>query len=69
VALRVSSLPWPLNECDPSGFVERYAIKDASTVGLIDTSDEGRMTVAFVGDVQEQLSMLVHEPAWTLARL
>ena len=37
--------------------------------GLINTNNEGRMTVAFVGDVQEQLSMLAHEPAWTLARL
>lgn len=63
------SLPWRLDECDPSGFINRYRIKDASTVGLIDTSDDGRMTVAFVGDVQEQLSMLIHEPAWTLPRL
>ncbi|KCZ92205.1 DEAD/DEAH box helicase [Hyphomonas johnsonii] len=62
-------LPWNLANCDPANFVDRYRIKDASTVGLIDTSNEGRMTVAFVGDVQEQLSMLVHEPAWTLPRL
>ncbi|MAN65213.1 DEAD/DEAH box helicase family protein [uncultured Hyphomonas sp.] len=62
-------LPWNLADCDPANFVDRYRIKDASTVGLIDTSNEGRMTVAFVGDVQEQLSMLVHEPAWTLPRL
>ena len=40
-------LPWNLAECDPSSFIERYQIKDASTVGLIDTSNEGRMTVAF----------------------
>ncbi|MEM9670363.1 MAG: DEAD/DEAH box helicase family protein [Pseudomonadota bacterium] len=62
-------LPWNLAECDPSAFIDRFEIKDASTVGIIDTSDEGRMTVAFVGDVQEQLSMLIHEPSWTLPRL
>tara|TARA_R110001606_G_scaffold396480_1_gene570700 strand:+ start:3006 stop:5666 length:2661 start_codon:yes stop_codon:yes gene_type:complete len=62
-------LPWNLADCDPSGFIDRYRIKDASTVGLIDTGEDGRMTVAFVGDIQEQLSMLVYEPAWTLPRL
>lgn len=63
------NLPWNLAECDPSGFVERYEIRDASVSGVIDTNQHGRMTISFVGEVQEQLAVLIHEPAWTLPRL
>lgn len=62
-------LPWNLAECDPAPFINRYEIKDASKAGLIDTTDKGVMKIEFVGDLQSQLSMLVHEPAWTLPRL
>lgn len=62
-------LPWNLAECDVSGFVGRYSIKDSTKAGLIDVSDKGKMEIEFVGDLHQQLSMVIQEPAWTLPRL
>tara|TARA_R110000868_G_scaffold411715_1_gene707937 strand:+ start:5809 stop:8457 length:2649 start_codon:yes stop_codon:yes gene_type:complete len=62
-------LPWNLAECDPVRFVNRYQIKDATKTGIIDVSDEGKMNIAFVGELQSQLATLIQEPAWTLPRL
>ncbi len=62
-------LPWNLAEYDVSGFVDRYSIKDSTKAGLIDVSEEGKMKIDYIGDLHAQLSMVIHEPAWTLPRL
>lgn len=62
-------LPWNLAECDPGGFAGRFAVHGNTKAGEIDVSDKGRMKIAFVGELHDQLAMAIHEPAWTLPRL
>ena len=62
-------LPWNLAECPVDGFARRFAIRDATTTGVIDVTEAGRMEVAFVGHLHDQLAMAIQEPAWTLPRL
>lgn len=62
-------VPWDLAECDPRGFSEKFTIRGDTRVGEIDVSDKGRMEVAFVGELHDQLAMAIHEPTWTLPRV
>lgn len=62
-------LPWNLAECDVKPFAECFAIQGDTKAGEIDISDRGRMGIAFVGQLQDQLAMAIQEPAWTLPRL
>ena len=62
-------LPWDLSTCDPTPFGQRFAIHGDTKSGDIDVSDKGQMKIAFVGQLQDQLAMAIHEPAWTLPRL
>lgn len=62
-------LPWRLDECEPEHFVKRFKIQDASKSGELDVGEKGRMEISFVGQLHDQLSMAIHEPAWTLPRL
>lgn len=62
-------LPWNLAECDPAPFIERFAIRDPSKTGEIDVTDEGQLAIRYSQQLQRQLSLAIHEPAWTLPRL
>lgn len=62
-------LPWNLATCDPTEFVTKFKIRDTSETGEIDVTDDGKMTIAFVDAIHDQLAMAIHEPAWTLPRL
>ena len=62
-------LPWNLAKCDPSPFAKRFEIHGDTKAGEIDVSDKGRMKIAFVGQLHDQLAMAIQEPAWTLPRL
>jgi len=62
-------LPWNLAECDPAPFFERFAIRDPSKTGEIDVTDEGQLAIRYSQQLQRQLSLAIHEPAWTLPRL
>jgi type III restriction enzyme len=63
------NLPWKLADCDPATFADAFTITDAAKAGELDVSDDGKTFIDFVGTLQTQLSMIVHEPAWTLPRL
>jgi type III restriction enzyme len=63
------ALPWNLAECDPAPFIERFAIRDPSRTGEIDVTDEGQLAIRYSQQLQRQLSLAIHEPAWTLPRL
>ena len=62
-------LPWRLDECDPAGIAERFRVVDTSQIGNIDVSQKGEVEIAFVRNVQSQLSGVIKEPSWTLERL
>jgi type III restriction enzyme len=62
-------LPWRLDECDPSDIVTRFQIVDESQSGEIDISDKGKVQIDFARRVQGDLSLVVHDPAWTKPRL
>lgn len=62
-------LPWPLAECDPTEFARSFQIRDGSKTGDIDVTDNGSITIDFAAALHEQLSMVIHEPAWSLPRL
>ena len=62
-------LPWNLAACDVAGFAGRFVIHGDSKSGEIDVSAEGKMKIAFVGELHDQLAMTIQEPAWTLPRL
>jgi len=62
-------LPWNLAECDVTPFASKFAIQGDTKTGEIDVSDKGRMKIAFVAQVHDQLAMAIQEPAWTLPRL
>ncbi len=62
-------LPWNLAECDPAPFAKRFSIHGDTKAGEIDVSDTGKMKIAFVGELHDQLAMAIHEPAWSLPRL
>ena len=61
-------LPWNLAESPVDGVVKRFVIREQTKSGEIDV-DKGRMTINFVGQLHDQLSLAIHEPAWTLPRL
>lgn len=63
------SLPWNLAECDPMAFADAFTITDTAKAGELDVSEDGKTFIDFVGTLQAQLSMIIHEPAWTLPRL
>ena len=63
------NLPWNLDECDSSLLADRFRIVDQSQTGLIDVTEKGKVEVAFVKRLQNELALAVHEPAWTLPRL
>lgn len=62
-------LPWDLSLCDPKPFADRFLIKSDTMEGEIDVSERGKMKIAFVGQLHDQLAMAIQEPAWTLPRL
>ena len=62
-------LPWRLDECDPVDILERFQVADRSLTGRIDVSEQGKVEIAFVNKVQGELSAVIQEPTWTLARL
>ena len=62
-------LPWNLAECDPAPFIERFAIRDPSKTGEIDVTDAGHLAIKYSQQLHRQLSLTIHEPAWTLPRL
>lgn len=62
-------LPWDLAECEPAPFADRFEIQETTLTGDIDVSERGRMRIDFVGQLHDQLSMAIQEPAWTLPRL
>lgn len=62
-------LPWNLAECDAKPWAERFNIQVETMSGVIDVSDKGKMKIAFVGQVHDQLSLTIQEQAWTLPRL
>ena len=62
-------LPWNLAECDPRPFAERFTIHEETRTGEIDVTDGGHMHIAYIGQLHDQLTMAIHEPAWTLPRL
>ncbi len=61
--------PWNLAECDPAAFADSFTITSTAKTGELDVTDEGVTVIDFVDTLQTQLSMIVHEPAWTLPRL
>jgi type III restriction enzyme len=63
------SLPWNLADCDANAFADAFTITDAAKTGELDVSEDGKTFIDFVGTLHTQLSMIVHEPAWTLPRL
>lgn len=62
-------LPWNLAECDAGSFATRFTIHGDTKAGEIDVTDKGRIEIAFVGQLHDQLAMAIQEPAWTLSRL
>lgn len=62
-------LPWNLADCDPAPFAARFSIQGDTRAGEIDVTEAGTMRIAFVGQLHDQLSMAIQEPAWTLPRL
>ena len=62
-------LPWRLDQCDPTAITERFRVADNSQIGKIDVSERGQVEIAFVRQVQKQLTGVIQEPTWTLARL
>ena len=62
-------LPWDLAACNPFRFSERFEIHETTLTGEIDVSERGRMRIDFIGQLHDQLSMAIQEPAWTLPRL
>jgi hypothetical protein len=62
-------LPWNLAECAAHPFAKRFAIHGDTKAGEIDVSERGQMKIAFVAQLQDQLTMAIQEPAWTLPRL
>lgn len=62
-------LPWNLADCGVGPWAARFNIRGDTQSGIIDVSDKGKMKIAFVGEVHDQLSMTIQEPTWTLPRL
>jgi len=62
-------LPWRLDECDPVDVLQRFQVADRSLTGRIDVTEQGQVEIAFVNKVQGELSAVIQEPTWTLARL
>ena len=62
-------LPWRLDECDVSDIASRFSVADNSRTGTINVSDKGQVEIAFVKQLQGQLSGVIKEPTWTLPRL
>lgn len=62
-------LPWDLSTCDVSPFIQRFSIQGDTKAGEIDISDKGQIKISFAGQLHDQLSMTIQEPAWTLPRL
>lgn len=62
-------LPWRLEECDTADIVNRFRIVDRSETGQIDVTDRGQVEISFARRLQGELSTVVQEPAWNIARL
>ena len=62
-------LPWRLDECDASDITTRFSVADSSRTGTINVSDQGKVEVNFIKQLQGQLAGVIKEPAWTLPRL
>ena len=62
-------LPWRLDECEVSDIVNRFSIADSSRTGTINVSEQGKVEINFVKNLQGQLAGVIKEPTWTLPRL
>ncbi len=61
-------LPWRLDECDPSGILSRFTIRDDAKTGEIDVTEQGDIKWS-MATLHRQLELAIHEPDWTLPRL
>lgn len=61
-------LPWRLDECDPSGVLSRFTIRDDAKTGEIDVTDDGEVKWS-MATLHRQLELAIHEPDWTFPRL
>jgi type III restriction enzyme len=62
-------LPWRLDQCDPTLITSRFNLPDTAKTGQIDIGDQGKVEIGFPRKLQGDLSGLIQEPAWNLARL
>ena len=63
-------LPWKLEECDPSLIAGFFVPpKSGSDEAHLDVSKAGKVTVAFVDDLHNQLALALQERGWTKAAL
>ncbi len=59
-------IPWKLEESDPSPILDAFAPpKPAGDEAHVDVSTAGQVTVQFVTDLHEQLSLALAERGWT----
>jgi len=62
-------LPWRLDECDVNDITSRFSVADSSRTGTINVSEQGKVEINFVKQLQGQLAGVIKEPTWTLPRL
>ena len=62
-------LPWRLDECAPTGILDRFRLVDESQHGEIDVTDRGNVEIQFVRRMQGELGAVIQEPEWSLPRL
>jgi type III restriction enzyme len=62
-------LPWRLDECDVNDITNRFSVADSRRTGTINVSEQGKVEINFVKQLQGQLAGVIKEPTWTLPRL
>lgn len=63
-------IPWRLEECDPKPLLEKFVITPGGLrLAEIDITGEETLRVKFIDELNDQLSMMLPEPGWTLPSL
>ncbi len=63
-------VPWELADCDATLSESEFpSVVAEGKAGELDVSDQGRLEVRFVEQVQRQLSLMIIEPGWDVAGL
>lgn len=63
-------IPWRLEESDPRPLLEKFIISPGSMhLAEIDITGEEKLSIKFRDELNDQLSMMLPEPGWTLPSL